>query len=340
MRLPNDPALETPVKPFPDPREAPPTPTPDPPPRAGSLAGAVGAAFGYMRRAWRVLLLIVFVQLLLAATVVVPVQAGLAKHLDHHVHAPALGGAPDAYDRSVGWAQAGVNRGVLQDALRLEKPRMDAAAVTLFWIVLVAWLFGAVVAGGVLGTLRIQRGAVPVSAFLAAGGANFFRMLRVGIAFAVIWVIALRVVLDLWGSSVEPDELLASSEAVGWWGERTREAVLVLFFLWLRVASDLARVDLGLGGRKSALVGVLRGFARTVRHPIRIPGIALIYGLPAFAGVVGIGLLLDVAEGHHWLAWLVTFLLIQVAVAIRWAGRCAVLAGNARLLGADRPTAA
>ena len=319
-----DPGMQTPRTPLPPPPPAPPAPA------APSLFGAIGEGLAYVRRAWRALLFVMCVQLLLAASVVVPVQAGLMEHLDHHAHAPALGGAPDAYDRAVGWTHGGIDRGVLADVVRVEKPRMDAATVTLFWIVLIAWLFGAVVAGGVLGTVGGDRGSVPVNAFLAAGGANFWRMLRVGVVFGLFWMVMARIVMEGWGAAVAPDELLASSEETGWWGDRIREGVLVLTFLWLRVAGDLARVDLGRRGKRSALLGVLRGFGRTLRHPLRMPGVALAFGVPAFAGVFGLGMLMDVTEGDHWLAWLVTFVVVQTAVVVRWAGRMGVLAAYVR----------
>ena len=55
------------------------------------VAGGLGHAFA----SWRTVLVVVVVQLLLAATVVLPWGARLMDRTARHAHAPALGGEPD-----------------------------------------------------------------------------------------------------------------------------------------------------------------------------------------------------------------------------------------------------
>ena len=88
-----------------------------------------------------------------------------------------------------------------------------------------------------------------------------------------------------------------------------------------------------MSARRSAVVAFARGLWRTVRHPVRTLGLALAVGLPAMALL----LLLSLVPfgGAAWPALLVTFLLVEVAVLVRWASRAALLAGLAYVVEAD-----
>jgi hypothetical protein len=267
------------------------------------------------------------VQLLLGATVVVPFLARVSPHLDSSVHAPALSGDPDAYDRARGW-EAGVHPGLWSDVKRLEEPAFAGLSVATFFLLTVAWLFGAVAAGGFLGTALDARGA-SVGRFFAHGGQWFGRMLRVGLLFALAYVVLGRLVFEAWGGSVESSERASASDASVWRAARIREATFVLLFLWLRVVADVARADLVAFGRKSAFLAFTRAFGRSIRRPIATFGPALALGAPAFALLIGLGIALDLLDTGPAATIAASFVVVQVAVLVRWASRAAVLGAYA-----------
>lgn len=333
----SDPGMDTPLAPLDDPEAA---AAESAPPRRGRAArattrdgappGAFKTGLGYAARAWRVLLVVLLVHLLLGLTVVLPFQSALAKHIGNHGHAPALAGAPDLYDQATGWSTPGLDAEVWADTRRHMADLRAGLGIGLFWVCLVAWLFGAVVAGGVLGTRADRR--IRVGAFLSAGGHHFFKMLRVGLVFAAGYYLLGRIVLEAWALSVADAEAWASSSSVAWWGERIREGVVVLGFLWLGLACDLARADLVLNDRSSAFLAVLRGFGRTLRHPLRTCGLALAFGLPATVLLVGVGLASRWIPGAGTVGLIGLFLTIQVAVYLRLFARAGRLVGLATLV--------
>ena len=318
-----DPGMQTPVEPLPAPSDEADGPRERKPPPPGGLRAAARAGLGYVLWAWRPLIAVVVVQLLLALTVVLPLQSRVATHLDAHAHAEALAGAPNAADDELGWI-AGLDAGLWRDVRRLEADVFDGLTITLFWVILVAWLFGALAAGGFLGTAIDRHLPASAGRFFSHGGRNFGRMLRVGLVFLFLAWVAGRLVLQSCGGGAHP---------TGGWGGRLREGAFVLAFLWLRVAADAARADLVVYARRSALSSFARGLWRTVRHPVRTLGLALVVGTPA----LGLLLLLGLAPfgGISWPALLGTFLLVQLAVFVRWASRAALLAGLAHLVEAE-----
>lgn len=320
-----DPGMQTPVAPLPAPvpepepaAEAPRAPAP-----SGGLRGALRVAIRTTRRAWRPLLLVLLVQFLLALTVVVPFQRRVAARLDDGAHASEVATTLDA--------------GVWRDVQRLEAAVFEGLSVTLFWVVLVAWLFGAFAAGGFLGTAADEHQSASAGRFVSLGGRYLGRMLRVGLVFLVLAWVAGRLVLDLWAGAVLDAEAEAPTAAAAFWGARLREGVFVLVFLWLRVAADVARADLVVYARRSAVAAFLRGAWRTVRHPVRTLGLALTIGAPAFLALVLLGVLLRVPEaaGSTWPFLLAAFLVVQLAVLVRWAARAALLGGLAHVLEAE-----
>ncbi|MDJ0975401.1 MAG: hypothetical protein QNJ98_13130 [Planctomycetota bacterium] len=333
-----DPGMETPVAPLPAPesssrrrtrmrdlpkaREVQGAPTFFTPFRSG-LAYAFGA--------WRVVLCVLVVHLALALTVVMPFQARMAERLDGHAHGPALSGTPDAYDRAVGWEEGGLAAGVWIDAKRLEKPLLDSQKLTVFWIGIVAWLFGALVNGGYLGTMRTGE-RVTFGSFLEQGGRSFGRMLRVGIVFALAYYVLATAVMVVWAKAAEVNEVWSATSETKWWGDLIRFSVMIVAFLWMRVAADLARADLVRTGRRSALLAYLRGIGWTLRHPLRTFGLALFVGAPAFLLLIGLGILLGVVDsGGLWML-LLGFVVVQLAAFVRLAARAAVLTGSLVLL--------
>lgn len=332
----DDPGMETPVAPLPE-VEAEPAPRSrlrrrkdraSAPP--GGLKRSLGAGLAYVRGAWRVLLVVLLVQLVLALSVVLPFWSGIAPYLDHHAHAPALAGSPDEYDTALGW-EAGLDPGIWRDILREEASLFSGLTLAHFWVAVVAWLFGALAAGGFLGTAASGERPVVVGHFMTLGGKHFGRMLRVGIVFALAYYLAARVVFEMWALSVESDERMASSEGVAWWGARLREGIFVLLFLWFRLAADMARAELVVFSRRSALGAFVRALWRSLRpRPILV---ALGFGVPAFALLLLLSFAAHGLAGDGWVVLLALFLVFQVAVLVRWASRAGVLCAFAHLVG-------
>lgn len=316
-----------PLEPF---APEPPPPPPPPayvPPRPGFFALAFGG-YGFAVRCWRPLLAVLLVQLLLALTVAIPFQAALSTRLAGHPHAAALGGTPSAEDTSLGW-EAGMDAGLWRDVKRELAGVFEALPVALVWVLLLAWLFGAVAAGGFL-TLAVEPGSHGAGRFFAEGGRCFFRMLRVGLVFAVAFLLAGRVVHEGWGAAVADSEAQSATGASAWWGARAREVVLLVLFLALRVAADLARADLVAGRRRSALAAFVRRLGSVVLHPLRTLGLAAFMGVPAFALLYALSHLLAALPQGGWDGVWAAFLVLQAAALLRWASRAAVLAAFAR----------
>lgn len=296
---------------------------------AGASDGPVSAGLSYAGRiSGRVLIFIVLVQLFLGLTVVFPFWHGISQKLDHHPHAAALAGSPTAEDLALGW-EAGLDPGIWRDVKRDLSGLFESLTFTHFWVAIVAWLFGSVVAGGFLGSAVSAENPVRVGAFLTHGAKWFGRMLRVGIVFGCFYYVVARLVIEAWGGSVQPDESMAASEASGWWGERLREFLLLLCFFWFRIAADLARAELVVFGRKSALGAAFRGLGGALRwRSIRA---ALVFGVPALVLLLLLGFAAQALTGDGVLVLITLFLVFQVAVAIRWAARAGLLAAYAHM---------
>jgi hypothetical protein len=275
---------------------------------------------------------VLLAQLLLAATVAGPLRARLGAHLDSQAHAPALGGHPDALDLEAGW-DGGLDWSVLADLRRREAPFLEGISLALGWVMLAAWVFGALAAGGFLDTADAPptRGPVRASRFLAGGGVWFWRCLRVGLTFAVVYAIVGRLVFELWAALVEDAETEAASQATAWHGARIREGVFLGVFLVLRVVADLARARLVVFRRRSAVLAFFRSFATLGRHPIRALGIAGVVGLLEIALLAGCAGLISLVPGGSALEVAAAFVVFQAAVLARWGARAALLASFVHL---------
>jgi hypothetical protein len=259
----------------------------------------------------------------------VPFWQGLAARLDYHPHAAALAGAePDPIEAAQGW-EAGLDPGIWRDIQREDKALFDGLTLTHFWVVLIAWLFGALAAGGFIGTAATGEDPVRVGAFFAQGARWYGRMLRVGLVFGLAYYLVARIVLEAWGGSVQPDEFMAPSEGAAWWGARIREAIVVLCFFWFRIAADLARAELIVYSKRSALAAFWRGLWRAFRR--RAWGTALVIGVPAFALLVLLGFLAQALTGDATLILVALFVVFQIAVLVRWASRAALLGAFVKL---------
>jgi hypothetical protein len=302
--------------------------------RGGVIAFGIRQAF----HAWRPLLVVLLVQILLALTVTAPFRARVSARLDRHAHAAALAGSPTAVDAAEGWS-AGLDGGIWRDLKRLEEETFQGLAAAFLWVALVAILFGAVAAGGFLGLAVEPKAPATAGRFFALGGRHFGRMLRVTLVLLVLVYLAARLVYEAWGGAAKTAELAAGTSASVFWGRRIRDGVFLLFFLWMRVAADLGRADLVVFARRSAFLAFFRGLGRTLRHPLRTFGLALAVGAPALLLLLGLAFLRPAVVGATWVPLVGAFLLYQVAVWIRWTSRAALLSGDARLVAelAKRP---
>lgn len=324
-----DPGMDTPLAELEPVEDEPPRPVRRAPRKPPPPPGLLRSGLAHVRACWRVLLVIVLVQLLLGLTVVVPFWQGVADRLDHHPHAAVLAGeAPDPIEAAQGW-QAGLDPGIWRDIKREASGLFSSLTITHFWVVVVAWLFGALAAGGLLGTAVSGENPAPVSSFFTHGARWYGRMLRVGIVFALAYYVVARIVLEAWGGSVAPDEFMAPSEGTAWWGERLREGILVLCFFWFRIAADLARAELVVYSKRSALAAFVRGLWRALRR--RPLGVALAFGVPAFLLLLLLGFVAKELVGDDAFILITLFLVIQLAVAVRWASRAALLGAYAKL---------
>lgn len=342
MGSPNDPGMETPLSPLPDaaPKRSRRT-APEKkraargrrektPAAAGGAHGPIRSGLGFMLASWRVLLFILAIQLLLGLTVVLPFWQAASARLDKHPHASSLAGSPSAYERSLPqWAEGGMDPGIWGDMKRLDKSFYDGVTTTAYWVAIVAWLFGALVAGGFLGTAVSGENPARVSAFLSHGARLYGPMLRMGLCFALAFYIAARLVFEAWGGAAQSSEFMASSEAAGFWGARLREGVMVLVFFWLRIAADLGRARMAFLGTRGAVKAFFSGLWRSLGlRPILA---AFAIGLPVYAVLFGLGFLAQALVGDGTWVLVALFLVFQFAVLLRWAGRAALLGAYAKL---------
>lgn len=345
MTPPADPAMETPLSPLPD--AAPKRTTrakrgeirstrkrrarkEAPPRESGGERGPIASGFAFVFASWRVLLFIVLIQLLLGLTVVLPFWQAAAARLDHHPHASALAGSPTAYEQGMTpWAEGGMDPGIWADMKRVDKAFYDGVTTTAYWMALVAWLFGALVAGGFLGTAVAGEDPVRVGSFLSHGARLYGPMLRMGLCFALAFYVVARLVFEAWGGTSASSEFMAASEEAGFWGARLREGVVVLLFFWLRIAADLGRARMAVLGSRGAVKAFFGGLVRALRlKPILA---ALAFGVPVTVLLFGLGFLARELVGDDTWVLLGLFLVFQFAVFLRWAGRAAQLGAYAKL---------
>ena len=339
-----DPAMETPLSPLPESGAAPKRARrgeirstrkrrarkENAPAGDGASRGPIGAGFAFIFASWRVLLFVVLIQLLLGLTVVLPFWQTASKRLDNHPHASSLAGSPTAYEQSLApWSEGGMDPGIWADMKRVDKAFYDGVTTTAYWMALVAWLFGALIAGGFLGTAVAGEDPVRVGSFLSHGARLYGPMLRMGLIFAIGFYVCARIVFEAWGGTSASSEFMASSEETGFWGARLREGVMVLLFFWLRIAADLGRARMAVMGNRSAFKAFFAGLWRALRlKPILA---ALAFGVPTTLVLFGLGVLARELTGDDTWVLLALFFVFQVAVFVRWAGRAALLGAYAKL---------
>ncbi len=191
----------------------------------------------------------------------------------------------------------------------------------------VAWLL---VLGGVLEALREGSPKPRLGTVLADGLTYFPRLARLTLATAVLYYGLFRLAHWLFPQ--------LGGRLIDVTSERTVLAVnlaaalgIVGLLVAIRMASDLAKAALVLDRRRSALAGLVRGFALLVRHPLRLAAVAAGYGL------LGAGLM-----ALHWFvtpgvgqarpgAILVALAVAQLLLAGKFALRVAFLASEVTL---------
>ena len=280
-------------------------------------------------------------QLLFGLSIALPFRAKVGPHLDLHAHASAFAGEPDSFDQNTGW-EAGLDWGVWADIKRREAPFFEGLGLAMVWIGVLAWLFGQAVSGGFLGAaaddVAARAAGTPspakgrVARFLAAAGTWFFPSLRVSLVFLATMLVARRVIFEIWGGIAGEAEAAAPSQAVSWWAMRWREGVFLAVFLVFRVAADLGRAHLVVRGRRSAFLSFLRGLGTLARHPLKAGGLALLVAVPEMLLLAALARLIPGFPESSTLELVALFLVLEIAVLVRWSARAVLLAGNARLL--------
>jgi len=240
----------------------------DDPPRGrlGPLSH-LAAGFGDVLCRPRVLVFLVAVSVLAALPAALPVFRSAHLHLAPVVD-PASGPGIDL---------AGVAPDWLFADWQLRDPSLHALVGDLMApaVLLSSW-FGLLVCAGWMGLAREGRRGHGLSRFLAAGGSQFFPFLRtwflgLPLFYGVTWLV--------WGA---PGEWLmglllpegqagrAASERVAGWVVGGRELLSLFLVLGVEVLLDLGRASLVAGQRRSALLGLLRGFGYFLFEPLRV----------------------------------------------------------------------
>jgi hypothetical protein len=277
---------------LPEPQAAAPVPEPEPE-RRGAL-GHLAGGFGDVLSRPRVLVLLIALAVLLALPAAMPVFRSAHLHL-----APV---APPAEGPGIDFAGV-VPDWLLADWGRRDPSLHDFVADILAPLVLLSSWLGLLVSAGWMGVARDGRRGHGPARFLAAGGRHFFPFLRswflgLPLFFGVCWLV--------WGP---PGERLASflvpggeleraaDETAAGWITQGRELVAAFLVLGVEVLLDLGRASMVAGDRRSALLGLLRGFGFFLFEPLRVwtlVGAGLVVELvwlAACAALVGQGLL-------------------------------------------------
>jgi hypothetical protein len=273
-------------------------------------------------------------QLVLGASVALPLHSRWKASLAHHAHAPALGGRPDALDAAAGVSGA-VDGTLLRDLRRVDGLFHEGLSLAFAWVCLAAWVFGAFAAAGFLATAdappRPRGRRVESWRFLEGGGRWFWRCLRVSLGFAVAYALLGRLVLELWPAAVERAERDAASDVVRFRGPILREGVFLAGFLLLRTTADLARARIVVLRRRSAVLALFRSVSSVARHPLRTVGLVVLSGALEALLLLAAWALLSVADGGSALDVTVAFLAFQAAVLFRWGARATLLGGLVHL---------
>ncbi len=246
----------------------------------------------------RVLLFLLGFSILSALPAALPVYRSAVEHLG--MLPPTWHGLPlDFHAPIPAW--------IFLDWQRADPGLQAALSSGLAAGILFASLSGLLICAGWMSLAVGNRREHGLYAFLRGAGRHFFPFFRtwlIGLAlfYALTWLV--------WGPPGEAlvhrllpggDPSRASSENLGRWVVQGREILSLFALLIGEVLLDLARASLVAGGRRSALLAMLRGLLRLLMEPLRI------------LSIVGAGLVLDLL----WVAALAA--LVSFTVVPLWA---------------------
>ncbi|HEY7411245.1 MAG TPA: hypothetical protein VII13_10910 [Vicinamibacteria bacterium] len=321
------------------------------------MTGALRDGFRLLFRSKGVAVLLLAVNLGLAALLALPLAARLEKDLAHKEAASEMmyafdhdwwsewsdrqsgfteSFAPDIF--GVGFAYKNLTlllRGTLPAGLFAREADTDPEnRVALDPLILglgVAYLAAqAFLAGGVLGVLRAPQGSWTVRGFLHGSGFYFGRMLRITLATLTV----AAVVFALWwpvAGWIEDRAVNAVSERTAMAWTVGRDLVLLLVLLAVSMASGYAKAITVLEERASAVLAWVSAASFCARHFLRAFGQVLAVAVMG-AALLAVWAALDgawVTTGYK--TQLVTFLLAEALLLSRIGLRVALAGGQISL---------
>jgi hypothetical protein len=164
---------------------------------------------------------------------------------------------------------------------------------------ILALLFGVLVAGGVSGAVALPGTATRVREIFATGARHFFANLRVMLVFVVMalllgWGLD-RV--DHWLIEEHIGDRAVSEDAFALWRLHVSYGQVLLLwdlargflFLLLVFASKVAIARISRGASRSAFAAAIRGLYCIVRHPWRVPVAVLLWTVVWLGGAFAFG---------------------------------------------------
>jgi len=316
---------------------------------------AIQEGFRAVRRSWGLALLLLVVNVCVAALLALPLAARLARDLENsQAAANMMYGFDYAWwshwsERQPGWAKAfapdffgaGFAFKNLDLLLRGQLPAgffasplgeaagagLDAVILGLGLLYLVLQTF---LVGGVLGVLRSPQGSWTVRGLLHGSGFYFGRFLRLALlTLLAAWVVfQLNAPFARWADR-QAEEAVSGRTALYW--TVGHNAALLLALLFLNMVSSYAKVVVVLEERSSAILAFLSSLAFCLAQLRKTLG--------HYLALVGCGVVLVVAWNALDSRWdtvgyrtqLVTLLLAQAFVFGRIGLRLALLGGQVAL---------
>lgn len=190
---------------------------------------------------------------------------------------------------------------------------LAAAGITF----LVAWIF---LQGGILSHLAHRGQQFEMSSFMGAGGAYFFRFLRLGLLSGMAYYGIYRLARWLFPKIDQlTQDVTVEKTALAY--HLSGAVVILLVMAFVRLVADYAKIATIREQRRSMLLAVLRSLGQVVRHPFQAFGL-----LGVLSGMLlllqgAYFLLAPDATGMTTVALIVAFGVGQVYLILRWALR-------------------
>ena len=330
-----------------------------------SALRALGEGFRTLGRAWGLAVVLLLVNVAVAALLAVPLAGALEEGLEHRDSARRMLYGFDFpwwshwSDSRTGWTTSfgpeilGVGfafrnldlllKGYLPLGLFAAPRRDDADAgaaagaaagpeidPVILGVGAAYLLLQVFLAGGVLSVLRGAQGVWTARSLLHGSGFYFGRFVRIALlALAVDWLIfRLNAPLARWVDH-QARESVSESGAMAWL--LGRHALLLLALLFVHLVSSYAKVITVLEERSSALLAMLSSLSFCLRHLLRAAGQYLVVALLGLA-LLALWHALDSAwTTTGYKTQLVTLLLAEALVLGRIALRLGLLGGQLAL---------